>query len=470
MFDSVRTRLTLWYAGVLALSLVAFGVLSYYTAARTFYARQDDSLRSTAETVASAYMQELSEEGSAAKANDVVLAQMIYPHRYVEITDAEGRVVAGSSNLDGRTLMIAARVLREAQRRGASYDTQKSLAGERDDDGLRVVAVPLTRAVDQPIGYAVVAESLGVINDDLERLRRDFYAGVPIILVLASLGGYFLARKSLSPIALMDKQTRRITAENLAARLDVPNPHDELGQLAATINQLLARLDAAFNEQQRFVADASHELRTPVAILRGETEVALGRQRSAEEYRDSLRLIGEEAERLSRIVEALFTLTSGAHDAAPPLKERFYLNELVTETARAVQVLASRKGLTLTVGALPEIMLTGDEGLLKQMLLNLLDNAVKYTPQGGEIVLRLEQRDSLALIEVTDNGIGIPLADQAHIFDRFYRVDKARSRAAGGAGLGLAIARWIVEAHGGALSVISATGRGSTFKVTLPST
>jgi heavy metal sensor kinase len=460
MFDSVRTRLTLWYTGVLALSLIAFAVLVYYAAANISYARQDELLRSTAETVASAYVQELAEEQSVAKANDVVLAQMVFPNRYVEVVVADGRVVAWSSNLAGHQLTIPVQTLSEARQRGSSFVVLNNL---------RVAVVPLSLDQSKQLGFAIVAEPLSVIDEGLRRLRRDLLAGVPLILLLASLGGYFLARKSLAPIALMNQQTQRITAENLSAQLDVANPRDEVGQLAMTINALLARMDAAFQEQRRFIADASHELRTPLAVLRGETEVALEQERATVEYQESLALIKDEAERLSRIVEDLFMLARQPVDAPSMMREMVRLDEVVSDCARAAQVLATQKGLRLRIDAsLREITLHGDDEMLKRMLLNLLDNAVKYTPAGGEITIALGSQDGDARIVVSDTGIGIPAADQPRIFDRFYRVDKARSRALGGAGLGLSIARWIVEGHGGSLSVESAPGRGSSFKVELP--
>lgn len=460
MFDSVRKRLTLWYAGVLALSLIAFAVLVYYAAAGIFYARQDETLRSTAETVASAYVQELEEERSVAKANEVVLAQMVFPNRYVEVVDTEGRVVAWSSNLSGRLLIVPTQTIAEVRQRGVSLLVLNNL---------RVAVVPLSPDQNKQLGFAIVAEPLSVIEEGLRRLRRDFFAGVPLILLLASLGGYFLARKSLAPIALMNEQTQRITAENLSSQLDVPNPRDEVGGLAITINALLARLNAAFQEQQRFIADASHELRTPIAVLRGETEVALEQERATAEYKESLTLIKDEAERLSRIVENLFILARQPVDASAIVKRPVRLNQVVANCVRAAQVLATQKGLRFNASSsLPEVELNGDDEMLKRMLLNLLDNAVKYTPTGGEVNVTVASQNGTALIIVSDTGIGIPAAAQPHIFDRFYRVDKARSRALGGAGLGLSIARWIVEAHEGRLSVVSTPGRGSAFTVELP--
>jgi len=306
-----------------------------------------------------------------------------------------------------------------------------------------------------------------VIDEGLRRLRRDFFAGVPLILLLASMGGYFLARKSLSPIALMNRQTQRITAENLSARLDVMNERDELGGLALTINKLLARLENSFTEQRRFVADASHELRTPLAVLRGETEVSLAQSRSTDEYKASLNLIKDEAERLSRIVEDLFVLARQPAEHRAVSRQPVRLDKLVEECGRAAQVLAAQKSLKLTVTPGTPLSLNGDDELLQRMILNLLDNAVKYTPAGGEISVELKPSNGDARLTVRDNGIGIPAKDQPRVFDRFYRVDKARSRALGGAGLGLSIARQIAEAHGGTVSVES-SGGGSVFTVELP--
>jgi len=459
MFDSVRTRLTLWYAGVLALSLIAFALVIYYAAGNIFHERQDNSLRSTAQTVASAYVEELGEVHSPAKAGETVLAELTFPDRHVQLADSAGQRLASSANLSGLTITIPDAALVQARERGLSHVTTNVL---------RVAVVPLSS--DPALGFAEVGEPVSVVEDGLRELRRDLFLGVPLVLLLASIGGYFLARKNLAPIASMNSQTQRISAENLSSRLDVNNPRDELGRLATTINDLLARLESSFSEQQRFIADASHELRTPLAVLRGETEVALGKTRSIDEYQQSLSLIQDEAERLSRIVEDLFILAREPINTRAALnKEPISLNEAVKDCARAAQVLAARKGVQLKLeNDPPSIALNGDEELIKRMILNLLDNAVKYTPADGEISLALARRNGNAEIVVSDNGIGIPETDQSRVFDRFYRVDKARARALGGAGLGLSIAQWIVEAHGGEIGVTSTPGRGSTFKVTLP--
>jgi signal transduction histidine kinase len=424
MFDSVRIRLTLWYAGVLALSLIAFALVIYYAAGNIFHERQDESLRSTAQTVASAYVEELGEMHSESAAGQIVLAEITFPNRYVQLTDNTGGPLASSANFSGSSVTMPATLLADARARGFSHATM---------NGLRVAIVPLS--ADTTLGFAAVAEPLSVVEVGLAQLRRDLFAGVLLVLLLASGGGYFLARKSLAPI-----------------------------------NDLLTRLRNSFKEQQRFIADASHELRTPLAVLRGETEVALGKTRSVAEYQESLSLIQDEAERLSRIVEDLFILARQPIDTRAVLnKEPVSLNDAVSDCARAARVLAFRKGIRLKLeNDSPAVAVHGDAELIKRMILNLLDNAVKYTPAGGEISLVLARQNGNAEIVVSDTGIGIPETDQARVFDRFFRVDKARARTLGGAGLGLSIAQWIVEVHGGTISLASTPGHGSTFTAVLP--
>jgi heavy metal sensor kinase len=322
----------------------------------------------------------------------------------------------------------------------------------------------------------VVLRSLHDQEDLLERAGSALLIAVPLALLLASIGGYFLARKSLDPVVRMSATAARIGAANLHERLPIINERDELGGLARVINALLARLDASFEQQRRFMADASHELRTPVAIMRSETEVALSQQeRSTGELRESLAIVKDEARRLTHIVEDLFTLArADAGQYKLTLKE-FYLDELLAEVAHSVRTLVADRGLTLELDATQEMLFRGDENLLRRLLLNLLDNAIKHTPKGGAVTISCRRTGEQYVITVSDTGTGIPAGAQPHIFDRFYRADSSRSRAeedgsglTSGAGLGLSIARWVAEAHDGTLELLHSSDEGTAFQIVLP--
>lgn len=320
----------------------------------------------------------------------------------------------------------------------------------------------------------VLLQSLHSQEEMLEDIRNTFLWAIPVALLLASACGYFLARKSLAPVAAMAAQARGMGAANLQARMAVANQRDELGQLALSFNQLLDRLEESFERQKRFIADASHELRTPVAILRGETEVTLSRaDRSPEDYRETLGILKDESQRLARIVEDLFTLTRADAGEYPLSTGDLYLDELAADVLRRARSLALAKEMTLKSEIASELPLRADEALLRRMLLNLLDNAIKYTPKGGTITLDCRRRGENYFVSVTDTGEGIPIELQQRVFERFFRADKARSRQdgeLGGAGLGLSIARWIAEAHHGRLQVTRSDTTGSTFTVVLPVT
>jgi signal transduction histidine kinase len=276
-------------------------------------------------------------------------------------------------------------------------------------------------------------------------------------------------------MAEMSRATREIGAGNLHERLPVPNPGDEVGQLAEVVNDLLARLESAFEQQRRFVADASHELRTPVATVCAEADVALGRDdREEAEYRDSLRVVRDAGRRLSRIVDDLFLLARADSGHLPLRPAPLYLDELIVDVARSMRAMASTRGVRVIVETPGDAPATGDASLLERLLLNLLDNAIKHTRPGSEVRVRLAKDNGHYVVRVIDAGPGIPPEARAKVFERFYRVDRARSRGAatatGGAGLGLAIGRWIAEAHGGTLECARSDDSGSEFITRLPST
>ncbi|HTR77621.1 MAG TPA: ATP-binding protein, partial [Gemmatimonadaceae bacterium] len=322
----------------------------------------------------------------------------------------------------------------------------------------------------------VLTASLRDVQAVLDQARLAALVAVPIALLLAALGGSVLAGRSLAPVVAMGAQAKRIGATNLHERLPVANATDEVGVLAGIFNALLDRLDRAFDQQRRFMADASHELRTPVAIMRGEAEVALATtDRTPDEYRDALGIVRDAGERLSRTVNDLFLLARVDAGQVPVSPVPIYLDDLVVDCARAMRSLAQQREVELRVSAGSDAPYTGDEELLRRLTTNLLDNAIKYSRPGGTVSLCLLRDQAWFSLKVIDTGIGIPPEAQPFVFDRFFRADTSRTRLGAasngdgsGTGLGLSIARWIAEVHGGRLELVESSERGTTFELRLP--
>jgi heavy metal sensor kinase len=432
----------------------------YQVLARNLYARLDQSLTDTAGVVVGEFQSEIEENKGATDVSAVqALNELQLRGVYLAIFDEEGNVLA--SNPDWDNLPAAAR-----NYRGIASEPQLFTVKGLDDAGVRVAVVPLSSGAKV---YSIAAgASLRNIINQLRYIRRTLYLGFPASLLIAGIGGFLLAKKSLAPVVAMANQADRISANNLHERLHVGQQNDELHQLARVFNDLLARLDGSFESMRGFVADASHELRTPLAIIRGEADVALSEDREPSEYRDSLVIIQDEAKRVSRIVDDMMALARADAGQRQLRVEEFYLNDLVEECCKAATVLTVSKGVSLTTIPMPDISFRGDQDLLRRMLLNLLDNAIKYTPTGGSVSVAVECEQACVRVIVADTGIGIATTHAEHVFDRFYRVDKARSRADGGTGLGLAIAKWVAEAHNGSIELSSRPGQGSTFTVSLP--
>jgi len=277
-----------------------------------------------------------------------------------------------------------------------------------------------------------------------------------------------VAQRALHPVDTIIRAAERISSHNLSERLPVPNTRDELERLSLALNNMIRRLEESFQHNQRFLADASHELRTPLTILQAELEAMLARIRNDAELRDVAASALEELERLRNIVESLFAISRLDTGEAMNKSEQFDLGELVTSTADQMSLLAEDKRISIECDAPEPLIVQGDRARLKQVAVNLLDNAIKYTPEGGAINVRTSARQNRAVLEVADNGIGIPDEALPHVFERFYRVDKARSRHLGGAGLGLSIVKSICAAHSGRVDVQSKEGQGSRFTVELP--
>ncbi len=479
MLDSVRVRLTLWYTAVVAVVLILLAVLTYFLYSRNLAQRTDSNLVELADAFATTFHAELSDEiGPNAPRN--AAREAMAEHRFRDVffvfQDPEGHPLlssldlpsAGSSNGHLTPELFASRDFQALASLTGSPHAFRTIHGGRD--AYRAYVRPLSAGGRTFI--LVALQSLHPQRELLGDIRDSFYLIIPAALLLAAFGGYFLARKSLAPVASMASKARTIGAANLHDRLGVSNQRDELGQLAISFNELLDRLEDSFERQRRFIADASHELRTPVAILRGESEVTLSRpDRTPTEYREALTILRDESQRLAHIIEDLFTLTRADAGQYPITPRDFYLDELASDVLRHARSLALAKEITLTPSIAPELLFHGDEGLIRRLLLNLLDNAIKYTPQGGKVTLECKRQSPQYVVNITDTGPGIPPDLQPRIFERFFRADKARSRSetdSGGAGLGLSIARWIAEAHHGELVLTRSDSSGTTFTVTLP--
>jgi heavy metal sensor kinase len=474
MPGSVRIRLTLWYTAAMSLVLVALAAATYLVIQRNVVRRADAQATELADTFLSTVNAEM---GDATKPDSLEngVGAAISEHHFRDVVFAvfdpqESLIGASDGFQDERhevalTHNVVSSELRPLLSKTNAFQSA-FLAGHRYRSYVRHFSF------DHRAATLVVLQSLHRQNEFLETLSGTFAVVIPLTILLTGLGGYLLARRSLEPVVAMSAQASRIGAENLESRLSVRNPSDELGSLAISFNELLDRLDASFERQKRFVADASHELRTPVAILCGETEVTLRKEgRSEQEYRESLAILGAEAKRLKHIVEDLFTLARADAGQHPLQRTEFYLDELAAECVRNVRTLASEKQIAVSCESHREAPIQADETLLQHMLLNLLDNAIKYTPSGGSVVVRCGEQDGAYKLSVQDSGPGIPAALQPRIFERFFRADKARSRAesdGGGAGLGLSIASWIASAHGGDLNLTRSSADGSVFTATLP--
>lgn len=472
---SIRARLALWHTAILALMLVAFGAATYVLLGGYLAARTDTALADIAGAVRTSLVAEWHEERDYGKAAAAALDAFRFRDIAVAVIGPGGRawMSVGRAPSDvGRE--AAAGLTRLASRTvpDSGFRTVRDSEG-----GIRTYALPAMLAGQR---YTVlVAESLHQARELQENALVFLLAAIPLALLLAWMGGWFLATRSLAPVVLMSDRAARIGAANARERLPVANPDDELGHLARVFNALLERLGTALEQQRRFMADASHELRTPVAVVRAEADVSMAREhRDEEEYREALRVVRVEAERLSVLVDDLFLLARVDAGEYPVRASELYLEEVVLEEARALRAVAARRGISIACTVPEEARFWGDEALLRRMLRNLLDNAIKHGPARHPVELALRSDLGGYLLTVRDHGPGIPAEAQERIFERFYRLDVSRSRperdTATGAGLGLAIARWIVQAHGGSLTVVSPVesagdgAHGTEFRVWLP--
>jgi two-component system, OmpR family, heavy metal sensor histidine kinase CusS len=454
---SIRWRLTLWYGAVLALALAGFGAAVYLTARHDALGRIDQGLAEELTDVLS----EVRRARTDAELSEWLQRRFADHEGFdFQLTRPDGSRYFASRRLGGTTL--------PEPEGGGRPGTPAYRDVAVEGGGRRVVSVQV-RGPSGPLTVQV-ARPLEGFDHECARLLLALLLAGPLALLLAVGGGYFLARRALAPVDQLRRRTREITAEHLDRRLPVANPGDELGWLAQTVNDMIGRLERSFAEVRRFTADASHELRTPLTAIRTEAEVALGRDDLPPGQRQLLGSVLEECERLTRLTDQLLTLAREDAGVAPGAREPVDLTALVAGVAETMRPLAEARGVRLRAHLPGPVTVRGDPARLRQVCYNLADNAIKYTPPEGEVELRVEARDGCGVVTVRDTGEGIPPEHLPRVFDRFYRVDRARSREQGGTGLGLSIARSIVTAHGGRIELTSTPGQGTTCTVTLPVT
>ncbi|HQY94655.1 ATP-binding protein [Caldilinea sp.] len=453
----IRVRFALWTAGLILLLLVAFGAFVYYRVAQGLTDAVDEALNlSAAQTLTALNV----ENGVITLAEDFPEVdnqsiEMMERGLTVRVLDASGRTVQAFG--PQRSLPPPSNSLQSSS---ATIPIIQTFAAGTAP--VRVLSTPVLED-GASVGMVQTAATLATVEGTLARLLTALFVGGAALTVIAALGGYALAARALQPIDQMTRTARRISAEDLSARLDLPATDDEVGRLAVTFDEMLGRLDESFRRERQFTANASHELRTPLAAMQVILGVVRAQPRTTPEYEAAIDDLADEAERLQTLVDRLLYLArrdAQRSDLRKPVDLTFLLADIVD----SLEPLAAQKGIALTLRTPARLMIQGDSDSLARLFVNLLDNAIKYTQQGGVSVSAAAHTDG-ATVTVSDSGVGIAAEHLPHLFDRFYRVDAARTTR--GAGLGLAIAHDIAQAHGGDIAVSSQIGQGATFTVHL---
>jgi heavy metal sensor kinase len=446
---SIKFRLTVWYLIAIMLLLVAFGTVAYFMLSKTLYRNLDEALQvRVAELQNSITVQD----------NQISFEQKFYD--LVLVYNADGALLqklgpnVRFSNIE--------EMVQQALFGETSFLTVATTEGQ----DVRLYAAPFN--LDSRTRIAIIVGRLTrEIQDMLSIFRVIIIYSALAVILLAGAGGMFLANRTLKPFDHITDIAREIGEGDLSRRIDIQS-EDEMGRLARTLNWMIARLEEAFQKQRQFAADASHELRTPLAIIQAESSLALDKKRTQVEYRRSLELVSQEVSYMSDIIGKLLLLARQDAGSEPLNFQEVNVRDLFTELSSDLEALAQEKGVAFNLGPMDNLTVKGDRFKLRQLFLNILDNAIRYTASGGTVSSSLVRKNGSAFVSISDTGMGIPAEDLPFIFDRFYRVDKARSRTDGGMGLGLAIASSIAKLHGGDIEVESQVGKGSTFYISLP--
>jgi len=454
----IKVRLTLWYIIILALVLIFFSGTLYWSMENYIHDRVRKQLQIQAEKVLrEASKEEQNDNEPYLLTLEEELEEIIFKGTISAFYNQSGKLLMGKY-----VTKVTPKVIKPAE-----SDFLIELEDSGSDEKWVVVTV-IAKNKQDAIGYLRLARSLADEEATLNKLITILILGIPLTLLLASSGGYFLAYKALKPIDQISKTAQAISHSNLSKRIVAKNSDDETGRLIDTLNDLLNRLEEAFSREKRFTSDASHELRTPIAIIRVHAEENLKEKRSTKEYRHALKVIHKQTDYMSHLVGQLLLLARSDMNQQPIEKEDLNFTELIEIVIEEMEELALKKSINIAFKVEQGLSLYGDQSMLTQLLINLLDNSIKYTPPKGSIAVNAKAENNQIKIEIKDSGIGISKEDQAYIFDRFYRVDKSRSRASGGSGLGLSICQWIVKIHKGNIEIESEIKQGSTFTICLP--
>jgi heavy metal sensor kinase len=453
---SIRGRLTLLYVGLLSLVLILYAAGTSAFLFRNLRQQLDYRLNADVETIEGLFGWDGPDRVRLMTENLDEDARDLQPH-YLEVWSATGAALYRSPQLGNEDL-------------GPAPDGVPAHLGARSirlADGTRVRFVGRRHVIDGTPIRIRLGLSEEPLWSDFWQMVSVLGIGLPAALLLIGATGYAVARRALRPLDVMASRADKITAERLGERLPIATPNDELGHLGRVFNETLGRLERSFEQLRRFTADASHELRTPLTAIRSVGEVSLQKGGDAEYYRDIVGSMLEEANRLTKLVDSLLTMSRADAGRIPLQPTEFSVLDLAKEAGSVIEVLAEEKNQTMTIDGDPNVIVRGDRLILRQALINLLDNAVKYSPAGGRVEVRAGAMEGEAFVDVQDNGPGIPDEHRSHVFDRFYRVDKSRSREEGGAGLGLSITQWAVEANGGRIDLDCDHGPGCRFRIRL---
>jgi heavy metal sensor kinase len=462
LYHRTDVKLTLWYFLTFFLSvLVIFGFL-YLRLKHQLMKDIDRILHDEADELSQILSQDPKEIGIIRDCESRVTVRTFYPI-YFRILKADGSLLYISKNFNEIQYSPRDKSMPNFKEGNEIWEEVRPPGRRRT---FRMLHSPVYKG-GRLTHVIQVATHTRFIRKSLSHFKGNLLAAFPIVLVLGSLGGWVLARRSLSPIGYIASKARSITSTNLDERLATRGTDDEMDELIRTINEMIARLENSFRRVAEFTADASHELKTPICALRGEAEVLLSKQRPLEEYQEGLANFIERFDQLNRMINDLILLSKFDSSEVELKMASLRLDLLVQDMGNLFKILAEQKGIDLRMGRVQEVTIIGDKVRLQQLFTNLIDNAIKYTSEGS-IRITVEKDEKNAVVQVVDTGIGIPREEQEKIFKRFYRVDKSRSKEGGGVGLGLSIAEWIVGAHRGRIEVESELNQGSTFTVSLP--